>query len=139
MGVRSRSKRRRGTSAGGADRISGLGDDVLVRILELLPDEGDAVRTGALSRRWRGLWTRVNSLTFDSSRRRLKSASSDKRFLDFVHNALVQCAKTDAALEHLAISFAIMSPADDQAAKPLVLRSTNAAQEWIWKRIGLLT
>jgi hypothetical protein len=55
MGVRSRSKRRRGVSAGDADRISGLGDDVLVRILELLPDGGDVVRTGALSRRWRGL------------------------------------------------------------------------------------
>ena len=127
MGVRSRSKRRRGTSAGGADRISGLSDDVLVRILELLPDAGDAVHTGALSRRWRGLWTRVNSLTFDSSR----------RFLDFVHNALAQRAKTDAALdlEHLAISFAIMSPADDQATKPVVLRSTDAAQEWIWYAI----
>jgi len=48
MGTRIRSKRRRGASAGCADLISGLGDDVLVCILELLPD---AVRTGALSRR----------------------------------------------------------------------------------------
>ncbi|XP_066345871.1 uncharacterized protein [Miscanthus floridulus] len=28
-----------------------------------------------------------------------------------------------------------MSPADDQATKPLVLRSTDAAQEWIWYAI----
>ena len=42
MGVRSRSKRRRAASAGGTDLIGGLGDAVLVRILELLPDAGDA-------------------------------------------------------------------------------------------------
>ena len=135
MGWRSRSKRRRGASA---DLISGLCDDVLLRILELLPDAGDAVRTGALSRRWHGLWTRASSLTFDSSsRRKFKSARRDKRFPDFVHNAPAQRAKTDAALdlEHLAISFAIMSPADDQATKPVVLRSTDAAQEWIWYAI----
>ncbi|XP_066347924.1 putative FBD-associated F-box protein At5g56390 [Miscanthus floridulus] len=138
MGWRSRSKRRRGASA---DLISGLCDNVLLRILEMLPDAGDAVRTGALSRRWRGLWTRASSLTFDSSsRRKFKSASRDKRFLDFVHNAPAQRAKTDAALdlEHLAISFAIMSPADLQAIKPLVLRSADAAQEWIRQRQGVV-
>jgi hypothetical protein len=130
MGWR-RSKRRRGASA---DLISGLCDDVLLRILELLPDAGDAVRTGALSRRWRGLWTRLSSLTFDSSsRRRLKSASSDKKFLDFVNNALAQRAMADDAdLEHLAISFAIMSPpVGEQATKRLVRRLTEAAEDWI--------
>ncbi|KAL6650761.1 hypothetical protein ACP70R_009686 [Stipagrostis hirtigluma subsp. patula] len=57
MGERSRSKRRRA-----ADQISALGDDVLLRVLELLPDARDAVRMGALSRRWCGLWKRVPAL-----------------------------------------------------------------------------
>jgi hypothetical protein len=51
----------------GADLISCLGEDVLVRVLELLPDARDAVRTDALSRRWRGLWTHLPALRFASS------------------------------------------------------------------------
>ena len=60
MGVRSRSKSITlpragggggGGGGGGADLISELSDDLLVRVLEVLPDARDAVRTHALSRR----------------------------------------------------------------------------------------
>ncbi|RLM56230.1 hypothetical protein C2845_PM10G03490 [Panicum miliaceum] len=52
--------------AGDADLISGLDDDVLLRVLGLAGDARDAARTGALSRRWLGLWTRAPALRFAS-------------------------------------------------------------------------
>uniref|UniRef100_K3YD67 F-box domain-containing protein n=1 Tax=Setaria italica TaxID=4555 RepID=K3YD67_SETIT len=161
MGVRSRSKRRRraaAASGGGADLISGLGDDVLVRVLELLPDTRHAVRTAALSRRWRGLWTRVPALRFNfapATRRKLSGAerfpsfvnngtgrrckgaagaAEARRFLSFVDNALARRAHTDAAaaLEHLAISFPMDPSVAGQQAKQLAAQCIKASQEWIW-------
>jgi hypothetical protein len=57
--IRTKRPRRRAAAAGGADLISDLDDDVLVRVLEMLPDtrHADAARTAALSRRWRDLWS----------------------------------------------------------------------------------
>ena len=54
------------SAAGGDDLISRLSDDVTVSILGLVGDAREVVRTGVLSRWWRGLWTRVPVLHFDS-------------------------------------------------------------------------
>lgn len=46
----------------GTDRISALHDDLLLQILARLGCIPAAARTGLLSRRWRGLWTRLPEL-----------------------------------------------------------------------------
>ncbi|KAK3141507.1 hypothetical protein QOZ80_4BG0334820 [Eleusine coracana subsp. coracana] len=136
MGVRSGSKRRRKamTAAadrtihltGGADLISDLGDDVLLRILDLLPDARDAVRTGVLSRRWRGLWKRLtNALRFNNSSIRppeflVANGGGTEPFVDFVNGALAQIHA--AAVQHLAISF---------TANTLTPKSEEAMEGWI--------
>jgi hypothetical protein len=57
------------SAAGGDDLISRLSDDVIVSILGLVGDAREVVRMGVLSRRWRGLWTRVPVLHLDSGGR----------------------------------------------------------------------
>ncbi|CAM0871131.1 unnamed protein product [Alopecurus aequalis] len=49
---------------GGADLISALPDDVIIQILVRLHCARAAAGTGILSRRWRGLWTRLPDLVF---------------------------------------------------------------------------
>ncbi|XP_066374639.1 putative FBD-associated F-box protein At1g50980 [Miscanthus floridulus] len=134
------------------DRISGLDDDVLLHILELVPDARDAVRTGALSRRWLGLWTRVPALRFAS---RSVSMADLERFVSFVNGVLARRSQSDCAIESLAISYAadhehnsltnrmlgflcawqrVISPPcpvyTDSACK-LMLASVDAVQGWI--------
>uniref|UniRef100_A0ACD5WPA8 Uncharacterized protein n=1 Tax=Avena sativa TaxID=4498 RepID=A0ACD5WPA8_AVESA len=54
-----------GPSGGrGADLISALPDDVIILVLVRLCSACAAVRTGILSHRWRGLWTRLPDLIF---------------------------------------------------------------------------
>ncbi|KAL6841936.1 hypothetical protein ACP4OV_028448 [Aristida adscensionis] len=54
-----------GDGAGeGVDLLSGLPDDLLLHILARLRCVRAAVRTGALSRRWLGLWRRLPELYF---------------------------------------------------------------------------
>jgi hypothetical protein len=109
------------------DRISSLGDDVLARILGLVADARAVVRTGALSRRWLGVWTRVAALRFDSWPE-FVSARGAARYLAFVSDVLALRARSDAGLERLAISF-IMNCAPDLS--PFVPASITAAPAWI--------
>ncbi|CAN6240897.1 unnamed protein product [Urochloa humidicola] len=162
-GARSGSKRRRRgatpDAVGSDDLISGLGDDVLLRVLELLRNTRDAARTGALSRRWRGLWMRVPSLRFrfssttmefsragGAATRRWKprphGADGTRRFISFVSNALArraQQAEDDdsaaaAVLELLEISFVVYPDVVQQktAREELMLHCIQASQGWIW-------
>ncbi|XP_066347377.1 uncharacterized protein [Miscanthus floridulus] len=123
MGVRSRrsnSKRRRAATVyiddsgggGGVDLISGLNDDLLLRILDLVSDAENVVCTHALSRRWHGLWTGVAALCFDFSswRKLCRSDVAAERYIAFVNGALAlraTAAKEPAFVEDLAISFDI--------------------------------
>ncbi|KAL6651379.1 hypothetical protein ACP70R_010304 [Stipagrostis hirtigluma subsp. patula] len=134
MGSRSRSKRRRraDSAAAGVDLISDLGDDILLRILELLPDARVVARTGVLSRRWRGLWTRVQALRFDSvSWPDFKIVPRDvDRFIAVVDDALAhRAAQREPAVERLEISLDSRSCSLKSLATPAFL--LQAAQEWI--------
>ncbi|CAO2036504.1 unnamed protein product [Urochloa humidicola] len=148
MGVPRRSERRRGATAAEdtVDLISGLDDDVLLRVLELLRDARDAARTGAVSRRWRGLWTRVPTLRFGfySTMRAIQSSSSHggggaRRFLSFVSNALTRRAQAAddaaAALERLVISFGLY--VERQTARELTQQCIEASQGWIWNAMEI--
>ncbi|CAL5030039.1 unnamed protein product [Urochloa decumbens] len=97
------------STTGGADLISSLPDDVLLHILELLPDAGDAACTGVLSRRWRGLWTRLPALRFDSGSGRPELSlefNGPRRFVAMVNDSLAlrAAAQTEPAFQHLTIS-----------------------------------
>ncbi|CAD6262292.1 unnamed protein product [Miscanthus lutarioriparius] len=120
-----------GGGGGDVDLISSLNDDLILRILDLVPEAENVVRTHALSRRWRGLWTGVAALRFDfDSRRKLcRSDAAAERYIAFVNGALAlraTAAKEPAFVEDLAISFDI-----DKLSEQLVPLSVEAAQGWI--------
>ncbi|CAH2069704.1 unnamed protein product, partial [Thlaspi arvense] len=50
------------------DRISHLSDDLLLRILSLIP-VSDAISTSILSKRWRSLWKKMQKLEYDENSR----------------------------------------------------------------------
>ncbi|KAM0911767.1 hypothetical protein ACQ4PT_013247 [Festuca glaucescens] len=59
-----RARRRRGPRDRDADLIGALPDDILILVLVRLRCVPAAARIGLLSRRWRGLWTRLPDLYF---------------------------------------------------------------------------
>ncbi|XP_044958335.1 F-box/LRR-repeat protein At5g35995-like [Hordeum vulgare subsp. vulgare] len=59
-----RRRRLRSSSPTDEDGISALPDDLLLLVLARLRCTREAARTGVLSRRWRGLWTRLHEIVF---------------------------------------------------------------------------
>ncbi|CAN6214988.1 unnamed protein product [Urochloa humidicola] len=105
-------KRARLTPSAGddADMISGLDDDVLLRVLGLMPDASDAARAAALSRRWLRLWARVPVLRFASRPVPRAAGGAEWRaaldeFVSFVNGTLARHAQSGCAIENLSISY----------------------------------
>ncbi|GJM97067.1 hypothetical protein PR202_ga13965 [Eleusine coracana subsp. coracana] len=116
------------------DVISALGDELLLRILGLVADARDVVRTGVLSRRWRGLWTRAPVLAFHTRPGFVESSAGDaKLFVAFVGNVLARRASSDDEdiIQVLAIHMDFLDcrlrDQDDESVLPLV----EAAEGWI--------
>ena len=122
-----------------ADLISGLDDDVLLRVLGRVGDARDAARTGALSRRWLGLWTRAPALRFASragSGAAASSAAALERYAASVDAALSRRARSGCAIERLSIAYAAGSehyPVEVELPPP---PSFADAAEWVipWPR-----
>lgn len=73
---------KRAITCGGEDRISSLPDDLLVRILLLVPTK-DAVATMILSKRWLSVWTMIPRLEYKD----IKAGTHNRflyRFLDYL-------------------------------------------------------
>ncbi|CAN6202432.1 unnamed protein product [Urochloa humidicola] len=113
-------KRARLTPSAGddVDLISGLDDDVLLRVLGLVPDARDAARAATLSRRWLGLWARVPALHFasrpvPSAARGAEWRASLDAFVSLVDGVLARRAQTGCAIESLSISYARETASSD--------------------------
>ncbi|CAL5036925.1 unnamed protein product [Urochloa decumbens] len=112
-----------------ADLISGLDDDVLLRVLGLVPDASDAARTGALSRRWRGLWARVPALRFASRPEPLGvSGAGLERYAAVVDGVLARRARSGCAIESLSILYATGSDEHSLEHQPTMPPFADAAQ-----------
>ncbi|KAL6893813.1 hypothetical protein ACP4OV_007911 [Aristida adscensionis] len=113
----------------GDDLISDLPDHVLLRILGMVAAARDVVRTGALSRRWRGLWTRAPALAF-SPWPELGSAGDAERYAAFADGVLAQRARSGDSSNLLTISLDMATDCLRGEAQ-LVAPSVGAAEGWI--------
>ncbi|KAJ0100943.1 hypothetical protein Patl1_05016 [Pistacia atlantica] len=80
-------------ASGCEDRISKLPEDVLLYILSHLPIK-DVLRTSALSKRWKYLWTSVSEIDFNEYNHKLR-LDMKTSFLDSVDNVLLRHDPSD--------------------------------------------
>ncbi|CAN6214984.1 unnamed protein product [Urochloa humidicola] len=137
----------RQTPSDGVDLISGLDDDVLLRILVLVGDASDAVRMGALSRRWLRLSTRVPALRFisrpvPSSATGTELCAAMDEYASFVNNILDRrTTQSDCAVESLDILYKTTDSEYERTRdyrqmpeynmEQMMPASVHAAQGWI--------
>ncbi|KAL6643641.1 hypothetical protein ACP70R_018407 [Stipagrostis hirtigluma subsp. patula] len=102
--------------AASVDLISGLHDDLLLRILSFLPAASDVARTSVLSRRWRHLWPNAVTLRFTigSEPKTYRYTQSDRdeagRLIATVNKALaIRLAAGGPDVEDLEVSFVYSS------------------------------
>ncbi|CAL4936746.1 unnamed protein product [Urochloa decumbens] len=111
------------------DLISGLNDDVLLRILALLPDARQAVRTAVLSRRWRGLWARVPALRFDSGPE-YQSPNDAEPFIAIVNYVIAPRAQpAGSGVEQLGIKMKLYY---ERGEPYLAAATVEAIEGWVW-------
>ncbi|KAJ0669104.1 putative F-box domain, FBD domain, leucine-rich repeat domain superfamily [Helianthus annuus] len=99
------------TSENVDDRLSMMPEDILSRILSLMPTKF-AARTSVLSKRWRYTWTSVTNLDFDYTRYLRSNEKIIKKFVDgneenfikFVDRALKFCRTSHVKLFRLHVS-----------------------------------
>ncbi|RLN36260.1 putative FBD-associated F-box protein [Panicum miliaceum] len=105
---------------GGVDRISGLNDDLLIQVLVRLRCAGVAVRTGVLSRRWRGLWRYLpehcfRGIAYDTVKAAVAQIALPKLFLLDINipswlpaEAVASLLRTAARLDPVELSISII-------------------------------
>ncbi|KAK6127520.1 hypothetical protein DH2020_038723 [Rehmannia glutinosa] len=70
------------------DRLSELPEHLLVEIISFL-EMKDAVKTSALSKTWKHLWTHVDKIVYEFDDR--QPTAKLPEFISFVHRTLMQC------------------------------------------------
>jgi hypothetical protein len=117
----------------GGDRISDLPDNLLHHILVLIPLI-EAVRTCVLSRRWRGVWTRLPRLLFHDVD--AAAAPRVRRFPDFVDGVLRGYAD-DVNIDDLFVSVDDVAASVDDDPVRLAAATAALAASRVTARFGI--
>ncbi|KAF7013657.1 hypothetical protein CFC21_027731 [Triticum aestivum] len=108
------------------DRLSDLPDDIIGHVLSFLPSQ-EAARAAILSRRWRGAFANVHTISFQQAPSDHESSDDDsdgdddvprspnRRLVDWINNALLirrRCGGRDAQLRSLCVEMCRYDPRD---------------------------
>ncbi|CAH8336265.1 unnamed protein product [Eruca vesicaria subsp. sativa] len=119
------------------DRISALPEDLLVKILLLLPVK-DAVATTVLSKPWRYIWTLMPKLVCKDTKH-----TNNRSFWWFLEHYSLQLHKAPTLLEHLEVKLGSRCPDDADVGKLILnaveryIRVLHFNMKWLGKHISL--